>query len=137
MQRLVASAIYLFSISAFAGENDTCFRVSKEWVTCQSLSEQFLSSLKYRTKAEVIALMGAPGVERDPSVGLHFMGNSMNGFVGEVSIKFKEGRVSFIWAMVDGADGIPLEYLWNRDVSGSIPNECADLPGSILPKCNK
>jgi hypothetical protein len=102
--------------------------------TCVPITERLLVSLEHATKAQVIRAMKADG--RPIEIDLHFASNA-EGYSGDVNFEFENETVVLIFAMVDTESGPPLEFTWNSNYTGDLPNPCSDLPESRYARCNK
>jgi hypothetical protein len=95
-------------------------------ITCVSLTEQLLVSLKGSTKAQVIEAMNANG--RMVDTQLRFV----TVYTGDVDFTFENDKVVLIyaWGLDDAGGG---DFIWNE----STGYTCSDLPGSRYARCNK
>lgn len=110
---------------------------NRQDISCRSLTESFLLSMRGATKAEVVKAMKVGGREIDR--GLHFVSNYSRGErwgSGDVNFLFdQDERVSIIFATLDppNSNGQHADFMWNNEV---LPSGCSDLPGTKMKHCN-
>jgi hypothetical protein len=109
---------------------------TRQDLSCRALTDNFLMGMRGATKAEVVKAMNVSGREMDKG-RLHFISNYSRGErwgSGVANFVFDQtGRVSIIFANIDGPDGTHVDFIWNRDL---LPAGCSDLPGTSMKHCN-
>ena len=114
------------------GVDDT----SRDDISCTSLTESFLIKMRGATPQQVVAAMGAGGmnIKDSDSTTIHYLGNAGygSGWGGVINFIFENGRVSIIRGSIDGPDGTyaNTDYIWNIHYPHNGGLYCSNFPGS-------
>ncbi|MGH7079181.1 MAG: hypothetical protein ACREFU_13945 [Acetobacteraceae bacterium] len=104
-------------------------------ISCRALTEDFLMSMRGKTKAEVQRAMGVNG--RPDNDGLHFISNYARGAKygsGDINFLFKGNRAVVIFGSLDlPNEAGSADFIWNAKL---LPAGCSDLPNTKMARCD-